>query len=108
MLDKPTHMPIREKLLDIILTTSPSQHTYTSVLPLGCSDHYMPYTILSMQRPAQNHRQATIRCYKKFDEESFLSDLTQQKIKRDMCRNIQSNDNRRNDLQERLDQNWEF
>ena len=74
--DKPTRTENGEKILDIILTTSPLNHIYTSVLPLGCSDHFMPYTIINTHRPMQNHRQATIRCYKNFDEESFLNDLT--------------------------------
>jgi len=75
---KPTRTESGNKILDLILTTNPDNHIYTDVLPLGLSDHYMPYTVIKTNKTPQPHNYAIIRCYKNFQEDAFLYDLERQ------------------------------
>jgi len=101
IIDKPTRTEYGDKILDLILTSSPNNHIYTNVLPLGCSDHYLPYSIINTTKPLQCHRQAKIRSYKDFNEELFLADLLKQRQER----NISSHET--HNKQSELNKRWE-
>jgi exonuclease III len=107
IIDKPTRTENGDKILDLILTSNPTNHIYTDVLPLGCSDHYLPYTIINTNRPPQSHKQAVMRNYKNFDVNAFLHDLELQKFKRDRVENANSIGSENNDLKTQLDRKWE-
>jgi exonuclease III len=107
IIDKPTRTENGDKILDLILTTKPSDHIYTDVLPLGCSDHYMPYSIINAQRVPQFHRHATMRNYKNFKEKDFLDDLIKCKLKKEMEDNNLNNAAQQPELSYKLQANWE-
>ena len=65
-------------LIDVILTTIPESHVCTGVIKLTLSDHYLPYTILTCQAPKVPPKCITVRDFKNFNNDSFLSDLTRE------------------------------
>jgi len=108
IVEKPTRTENGDKLLDVILTTSPQNHIYTDVLKFGFSDHYMPYTIVDTKKPAQNHNYVTLRCYTNFDEEAFLHDLEQQSVRRNAATriNFSSISDDQEDAKRELENKW--
>ena len=75
LIQTPTRTESGDKIIDLILTSTPQNHIYTNVLPIGCSDHYMPYTIVKIQKLLKDHNYASIRSYKNFQVDDFLHDL---------------------------------
>ena len=69
--------PKSSTCIDLILTSTPKQHIETKPLKLGLSDHYMVYTIidLKIKHSYLNHKYATFRSYKKFNENVFIDDV---------------------------------
>jgi exonuclease III len=108
IVEKPTRTENGDKILDLILTISPHNHNYTNVLPIGCSDHYMPYTVVNAHKPAQSHKTAIIRCYKNFDEELFLKDLTQLTAKRNASNDKHTNTSDKIDAKIELEYKWKM
>jgi hypothetical protein len=106
IIDKPTRTENGDKILDLILTSKAADHIYTDVLPLGCSDHYMPYSIIKAQRVPQFHRQATMRNYKNFNEEDFLKDLMKFKVRREATNKTTRNDIPKSELGNELEAKW--
>ena len=64
--------------IDLILTTQHNDHTYTGLCETGCSDHFMPYTIIKSTKPPSIEKTATMRChqyFKDFGYEEFHTSL---------------------------------
>ena len=114
LVQKPTRTEDGDKILDLILTSTPQNHIYTDVLPIGCSDHYMPYTIIKIQKQIKrDHNYASIRSYKHFQADEFLYDLELQRRLRTRNRGVQLSANNftnkpKEDIKKELDQVWKL
>ena len=61
-------------LIDIILTTCPSQHSGPGVYKSALSDHYLIYTELDIDYKEQSHNEVRYRDFKNFNPENFLQE----------------------------------
>ena len=113
MVHKPTRTENGDKIIDLILTSTPVNHIHTDVLPIGCSDHYMPYTIIKIKKVVKEHNYASIRCYKNFQVDDFLHDLElQRRLRtRNQVRNMSLNDlnnKPKEEIKDELDYRWKM
>ena len=69
--------PHTKSLIDLILSSSHEDHSYTSVVKTCLSDHYLVMTNINSYLP---HPHMTVKCrsYKKFNETSFRKDVKRQ------------------------------
>jgi hypothetical protein len=69
--------PTNSTSIDVFLTTNPELHVKTELLKIGLSDHYMVYTIIDFKTKSKkvNHKYATFRSYKKFNESCFINEI---------------------------------
>ena len=76
LVTEPTRVTMTSSsLIDVIMTTSPECHTYTGVMKLTLSDHFMPFTIIDGSTSKSPSRFVTIRDYKRFNVNAFLEEI---------------------------------
>ena len=66
-------------IIDHIYTTSPGDHTNSGVCHITMSDHYLIHTVIRNCTPKlnkQEHNEIRYRCFKNFDENAFITDIT--------------------------------
>ena len=81
-------------IIDVILSSHPNLHSCTEVVKLALSDHYMVYTVIvngAVNVNNQSHRELKYRCYKKFDETSFLNDIRHSNVFNEISMNTDIN-----------------
>ena len=63
--------------IDLVLTSNPKKHVVTEPFRINLSDHYMVYTVIEtkLKQKMANHKYATFRAYKKFNESAFINDV---------------------------------
>ena len=72
--------PISQTLIDHIYTNNKEVITDSGVLKIGISDHYAIYLSFLQRldkKPTKGHTCIKYRCYKKFNKQHFLADLSQ-------------------------------
>ena len=85
IITKPTRVTDKSStLIDVILTTMPELHTNTEVFEITLSDHFLIYTCINMPCKANHHKTVKYRCYKNFDNDAFLYDLSNSEL----CNNL--------------------
>ena len=77
IITQPTRVTLTSSsLLDVILTTNPTHHIKTNVVPISMSDHYMLYTVINCKLvQTKEPITITVRNYKKFTQDNFKRDL---------------------------------
>lgn len=63
-------------LIDHVYVNRDSFNVESGVIPTGLSDHRLIYTVRKAVKPRLPPRRITTRCYKSFDEASFLQDIS--------------------------------
>jgi hypothetical protein len=72
-----------KSIIDVILTSHHDLHNSTNIVKLSLSDHYLVYTILNISSCNTNdqvHNHIRYRCYKNFDENEFVHEISQSEI----------------------------
>lgn len=96
LIELPTRVtPDSSTLLDVILSSCPTDHSSTQVMDIALSDHYLISTELRLTSAIDRgrHRLVTFRDFKNFDGASFLCDLQR-------CDSINNIDFNHTDVQE--------
>ena len=66
-------------IIDHIYTTSRDDHTSSGVFHITMSDHYLIHTVIKNCTPKlnkQEHNEIRYRCFKNFDENALITDIT--------------------------------
>ena len=85
IITKPTRVTDKSStLIDVILTTMPELQTNTEVFEITLSDHFLIYTCINTPCKANHHKTVKYRCYKNFDNDAFLYDLSNSEL----CNNL--------------------
>jgi hypothetical protein len=79
LVDSPTRVTKHSSsLIDIILTSSPDEHSTTGVFESTFSDHYITYTCLNlMSKKNKYHKEIKFRNFNKFDDKECEKDFTE-------------------------------
>ena len=81
IISKPTRVTDKSSTLsDVILTTMPELHTNTEVFEITLRDHFLIYTCINMPCKANHHKTVKYRCYKNFNNDAFLYDLSNSEL----------------------------
>ena len=63
--------------IDLILSSNPKRHIRTEPFKINLSDHYMVFTVIDtkFKQKMLNHKYATFRAYKNFNENAFINEV---------------------------------
>ena len=77
IVNQPTRIEVRANgTIDAILTTDPSKHHITGVIPVTLTDHYMPYTVIrGKSNNKSKPKNITTRDFKHFNVDQFKRDM---------------------------------
>ncbi len=77
IIDEPTRVTESSStLIDLICVSRPEEYTSTLVVPYNVSDHYLVKTIKMCNKAKTVPKMVTSRCYKSFNEASFIHDIS--------------------------------
>jgi hypothetical protein len=79
LIESPTRVTkSSSSLIDIILTSSPDEHTRSGVFESTFSDHYITYTCLKLNnKKKKHHKEIKFRNFSKFNEMECVNDFTE-------------------------------
>jgi hypothetical protein len=76
LITDPTRVTVTSStLLDVMLSNVPQLHVMSGVHKISLSDHYMIFSVLSLEKKDSLHKQITFRNFKNFKIDAFVNDL---------------------------------